>query len=98
MGNSVLIKDYDYNLTEDKIAQFAAEPRDSSKLLVYKAGQILDAKFSELPEILDSNSSLFFNDAKVIPARIFLKNSNGATIEVFLLQPFKTEHVKALNS
>jgi S-adenosylmethionine:tRNA ribosyltransferase-isomerase len=98
MGDSVFIKDYDYNLTEGKIAQSALEPRDSSKLLVYKAGQISDAKFSELPEILEANSSLFFNDAKVIPARIFLKNSNGATIEVFLLQPFKSEHVQALNS
>jgi S-adenosylmethionine:tRNA ribosyltransferase-isomerase len=98
MGESVLIKDFDYNLTEDRIAQSAAEPRDSSKLLVYKNGQISDAYFSNLPEHLDVNFSLFFNNAKVIPARIFLKNSHGANIEVFLLQPYKTEHVQALNA
>ena len=98
MEGKVLIKDFDYNLTEDKIAQSAAEPRDSSKLLLYSKGQISDKVFSSLPELLPDNSSLYFNNAKVIPARIFLKNSNAATIEVFLLQPYKMEHVQALNA
>jgi S-adenosylmethionine:tRNA ribosyltransferase-isomerase len=98
MDGKVLIKDFDYSLSEDKIAQTAAEPRDSSKLLFYTKGQISDKVFSNLPELLPNNSSLYFNNAKVIPARIFLKNSNGATIEVFLLQPYKMEHVKALNA
>ena len=98
MDGKVLIKDFDYSLPEDKIAQSAAEPRDSSKLLFYTKGQISDKVFSNLPELLPNNSSLYFNNAKVIPARIFLKNSNDATIEVFLLQPYKMEHVKALNA
>jgi S-adenosylmethionine:tRNA ribosyltransferase-isomerase len=98
MEGTVLIKDFDYNLTEDKIAQSAAEPRDSSKLLLYSNNQISDSVFNKLPELLPENASLFFNNAKVIPARIFSKNSNGATIEVFLLQPYKMEHVQALNA
>jgi S-adenosylmethionine:tRNA ribosyltransferase-isomerase len=98
MDGKVLIKDFDYGLTEDKIAQSAAEPRDSSKLLLYSMGQISDSVFHQLPEYLNENSSLYFNNAKVIPARIFLKNSNAATIEVFLLQPYKMEHVMALNA
>jgi S-adenosylmethionine:tRNA ribosyltransferase-isomerase len=98
MDRKVLIKDFDYSLAEDKIAQSAAEPRDSSKLLLYSKGQISDSVFHQLPECLNENSSLYFNNAKVIPARIFLKNSNAATIEVFLLQPYKMEHVMALNA
>ena len=98
MDEKVLIKDFDYSLTEDKIAQSAAEPRDSSKLLLYTKGQISDSVFRQLPAYLPENSSLYFNNAKVIPARIFLKNSNAATIEVFLLQPYKMEHVTALNA
>jgi S-adenosylmethionine:tRNA ribosyltransferase-isomerase len=98
MDEKILIKDYDYSLTEDKIAQSAIEPRDSSKLLLYMKGRISDSIFHELPEYLPKNSALYFNNAKVIPARIFLKNSNGANIEVFLLQPYKMEHVQALNA
>lgn len=98
MEGKILIKDYDYNLTEDKIAQSVIEPRDSSKLLLYSKGHISDSIFHKLPECLPENSSLYFNNAKVIPARIILKNSNGANIEVFLLQPHKMEHVQALNA
>lgn len=98
MGEEVFISDYDYLLPEGQIAQVAAEPRDSSKLLVYQHAEIRDAVFSELPHFLSDKSRLFFNDAKVIPARIFLKNSNDARIEVFLLQPHETEYFQALNA
>jgi S-adenosylmethionine:tRNA ribosyltransferase-isomerase len=97
MKDALLIEEFNYNLPLEVIAQTAIEPRDSSKLLVYKKGKIEDDVFSNLHKILPKESSLFFNNAKVIPARIFAKNSNGAKIEIFLLKPYLEEHLSALS-
>ena len=92
------IDHFNYLLPESQIAQQAAEPRDSSKLMVYRHGLMETSVFRELPEFLDHTHTLIFNNAKVIPARLFLNNSNGAKIEVFLLQPFQADHTTALSS
>jgi S-adenosylmethionine:tRNA ribosyltransferase-isomerase len=81
------IGDYFYELPQEKIAVFPVEPRDSSKLLVYKNGQISHENFLDLPESLPLKSKLFFNDTKVMPARIHFKRASGASIEIFLLNP-----------
>ncbi len=94
----IRINDFDYGLPEEKIAQSAAEPRDSSKLLHYRKGDIADHVFRDLPDLIPSGATLFFNDAKVIPARILLKNSTGARIEVFLLQPHAADYFTAINA
>lgn len=98
MQRFIDIDDYDYGLDDKRIAQFAVEPRDSSKLLVYDAGDIHDSVFKDLSNHLSENSILFYNNAKVIPARIYLKNKNGANIEVFLLKPYGMDHASALNT
>jgi S-adenosylmethionine:tRNA ribosyltransferase-isomerase len=98
MERFIDIDDYDYGLEDSRIAQFAVEPRDSSKLLVYDGGVIEDTVFNELADYLETNSILFYNNAKVIPARVFLKNKNGANIEVFLLKPYGMDHASALNT
>jgi len=98
MTEALRISDFNYELPEERIAQQAAEPRDSSKLLLYQKGRIQDHVFNHLPELLPGNASLFFNDAKVIPARIFLQNGHGAKIEVFLLQPHQKDYVSAVNA
>ncbi|MDI1235779.1 MAG: S-adenosylmethionine:tRNA ribosyltransferase-isomerase [bacterium] len=94
----LFIKDYDYDLPIDKIAQTAIEPRDASKLLFYNNGNITDSNFKNLAEFIPKNAGLFYNDARVIPARIFTQNEFGAHLEIFLLKPFKTEYFQALNS
>jgi len=95
---AIFIKDFDYELPNDKIAQTAIEPRDASKLLVYQNQVISEQQFHQLPDLLREGMGLFYNDAKVIPARIFAKNEHNAHIEIFLLKPFQTEYFKALNS
>lgn len=79
--------DYTYLLPPEKIAFHPLPRRDASKLLVYNKGKILHASFSLLPEYLPDNAFLFFNDTKVIPARLHFKKESGATIEIFLLNP-----------
>ena len=90
--------DYAYDLPDDRIAQKAIEPRDCSKLLVYNSGEISDCIFKDISNKIPTESVLFFNNAKVIPARIFVKNANNASIEIFLLQPHALDHVTALNA
>lgn len=87
MDKSILIKDYTYELPENRIAQYPLAQRDQSKLLVYKDGEIKHDRFTSLPELLPSESTLFFNDTKVIPARLHFQKETGATIEIFLLNP-----------
>ncbi len=87
-----MLKDYLYYLPEEKIAKHPLSQRDQSKLLVYDQGKIIDKAFYQLPDLLPEQSSLFFNNTKVIPARLFLRKPTsgpdpGALIEIFLLQP-----------
>ena len=79
--------DYSYVLPPDKIAIYPLAQRDSSKLLVYKKGTITHSVFRALPDHLPRNAFLFFNDTKVIPARLHFRKDTGAAIEIFLLNP-----------
>jgi S-adenosylmethionine:tRNA ribosyltransferase-isomerase len=94
------INAFDYPLAESQIAQFAIEPRDSSKLLIYQVNDqsIKEDVFRNLTENVPENASFYFNNAKVIPARIFLTTSTGAKIEVFLLKPFDKDYQQAMSA
>jgi S-adenosylmethionine:tRNA ribosyltransferase-isomerase len=90
------LKDFDYHLPDYKIAKFPAEPRDSSKLLVYNKGTVSHSQFFNLPDFLPAGSFLFFNNTKVIPARLYFQKSTGATIEIFLLEPREPTNIITL--
>ncbi len=76
-----------YHLPEDRIAQKPLKNRVNSKLLVYGSEGIKHHRFDDLTDHLPQNSLLFFNNTKVIPARLFFKKETGALIEIFLLNP-----------
>ncbi|WP_291721424.1 S-adenosylmethionine:tRNA ribosyltransferase-isomerase [Bernardetia sp.] len=89
------LEDYTYNLPSERIAQEPLKERDSSKLLVYKEGSISHHRFREITNFLTEDYTLYFNNTKVIPARLLFEkkatqkgqNGKGATIEIFLLHP-----------
>lgn len=83
------ISDFSYELPAEKIAAYPLAQRDESKLLVYNKGAISHSNFKQLTDHLPSDSFLFFNDTKVIPARLHFKKDTGAEIEIFLLSPLK---------
>ncbi|WP_017729834.1 S-adenosylmethionine:tRNA ribosyltransferase-isomerase [Nafulsella turpanensis] len=83
----ILLADYRYHLPEEAIAKYPLGERDQSKLLLYRKGSIHHQQFSEIPDLLPENSLLFFNNTRVIPARMFFRKESGAQIEIFLLQP-----------
>ena len=81
------VGDYDYHLEPKQIAQYAIEPRDASKLLVWTGSEIKDRSFHELDQELGADVLLVANDTKVIPARLHALTSGGHQIEIFLLKP-----------
>lgn len=89
MNPIINIKDYSYELPADRIATHPLQNRDQSKLLVYKDGKIIHTQFKTLAEQIPLNSILFFNDTKVIPARLYFQKETGAQIELFLLNPIQ---------
>jgi len=83
----LLMQDYTYDLPDERIAKYPLPERDSSKLLVYKNGAISEDIYRNLATYIPDNSLLVFNDTKVIHARLLFKNTRGAEIEIFCLDP-----------
>lgn len=85
----ISISDYSYDLPDEKIAKYPLAVRDQTKLLVWKNGLIQDVKFQNLNDFLPSKSILFFNNTKVIRARLNFHKETGAKIEIFCLDPYE---------
>lgn len=81
------INDYYYDLSEEKIAKYPLEQRDSSKLLVFNNGEIQDERFCNIDKFLPDNSLLVFNETRVVQARMKFRKETGANIEIFCLEP-----------
>ncbi len=80
---------FKYTLPEELIAQYPAEHRDESRLMVVnrKTGKIEHHEFKDIINFFDEEDVFVFNDTKVFPARLFgYKEKTGAQIEVFLLR------------
>ena len=83
------ISDFDYNLPEQLIAQFPADQRDHSRLMVVdrSTGSVTHRHFYDIPEYLNKGDCLVLNNSRVIPARIFgVKASTGARVEFLLIR------------
>jgi S-adenosylmethionine:tRNA ribosyltransferase-isomerase len=78
----------DYDLPQELIAQQPADPRDSSRLLVYEraTGEVRHRRFRELPEELTRGELVVVNDSRVVPARLRLRRPGGGAGEVLLLE------------
>ena len=83
-------KDFYYDLPEDRIAQTPAEPRDSSRLLVYDRAtkKVTDKIFSDIYDLLQAGDLLVVNNTKVIPARMYARTAHGGVVEVLLLKRY----------
>ena len=95
----VQIKEYSYELPIERIAKYPLPERDASKLLVYRGGEIKEGIYRDIDQVLPEHSLLVFNNTKVIQARLKFKNSTGAAIEIFCLEPAEEnpEQASAMN-
>ncbi len=80
--------DFYYDLPEELIAQTPAEPRDSSRLLVYdrSADKAEHKIFRDIKNYLRAGDVLVINNTKVLPARLYAHTEHGGRVEVLLLK------------
>lgn len=82
MSPLLQLSSYDYILPETLIAQVPASPADTSKLLVKDSnGTVRDTVFHTLPDEIEPDRIMFFNDSKVIRSRIVLSGARLVTKE-----------------
>jgi len=81
-------EDFNYNLPTERIAQTPLEPRDTSRLMVMRRGQVglEDAIFRDIGNYLKPGDLLVINQTRVIPARIFAHKPSGGKVELLLLK------------
>ncbi len=83
------VKDFDYELPQELIAQDPIEDRSSSRLMILdkETGVIRHDIFHNIVNELRPGDCLVINDTKVIPARLFgTKVGTEAKIEILLLK------------
>ncbi len=94
----ISIDQFDYPLPEEKIAKYPLKRRDESKLLLYKHGQITSHLFMEVPDLLPDDTLFIFNETKVVHARLNFRKETGASIEIFILEPYDADVQSAFGS
>ncbi len=88
------LSQYGYEFSADMLAQYPAEQRDESRLMVVNRaeGTIEHRLFKDIIEYFDEKDLFVFNDTKVFPARLYgNKEKTGAEIEIFLLRELNRE-------
>ena len=83
------VKDFDYELPEELIAQDPLEDRSSSRLMVLdkNSGEFEHRIFKDIIDYLNPGDCLVLNNTKVIPARLYgVKEGTLANIELLLLK------------
>ncbi|MFI3262442.1 MAG: S-adenosylmethionine:tRNA ribosyltransferase-isomerase [Rikenellaceae bacterium] len=99
MTDYINIKDFNYNLPDEKIAKYPLGKRSDSKLLFWNGKNIEDSRFVNLKQHLPENATLVFNNTKVIRARMLFFKETGAKIEIFCLEPHNPKsYEEALSS
>jgi S-adenosylmethionine:tRNA ribosyltransferase-isomerase len=67
--------DFDYDLPDARIAYTPAANRSDSKLLVWDQSIIAEGQYKDIADFIPQGHSLFFNNSKVIAARILFDKS-----------------------
>ncbi len=92
------LSDFDYDLPRELIAQYPAETRESSRMLVLDraTGGIRHERFSDLEKYVGPRDVIVLNDTRVIKARLFGNRATGGRIELFFLGTAEKGRFKAL--
>lgn len=92
------LSDFDYNLPKELIAQYPADKRDASRMMVIerKTGKINHMKFADFPSYIKKGDIVVLNDTKVINVRLMGKRRTGGRTEIFLTKRAGNNRFKAL--
>jgi S-adenosylmethionine:tRNA ribosyltransferase-isomerase len=92
------LSEFDYYIPRNRIAQYPADERDSSRLLVLyrKRGEIEHRMFKDIIDYVQAGDVLVLNNTRVIPARLYGKKASGGKVEVLLIKEYLTNKWQAL--
>lgn len=85
--SQIKISDFAYDLPDYRIAKYPLANRGDSKLLVYRQGALIDSTISALEDFLPRNAAVYFNQSKVVKARLAFQKPTGGKLEIFCLEP-----------
>jgi S-adenosylmethionine:tRNA ribosyltransferase-isomerase len=82
------LKDFDFNLPQELIAQYPSARRDESRLFVLNRAlpDFQHKTFYQIKDFLRDGDVLVANSTRVIPARMFFRRSSGGLVEIVLAQ------------
>lgn len=80
------LSDFHFDLPPELIAHHPPQRRSASRLLCVNrvTGALQHRHFFQLPDLLNANDLLVFNNTRVIPARLFGHKPTGGKVEVLL--------------
>ena len=86
---------FDYQLPPELIAQYPADKRDESRLLVLDraAGTIEHRRFRDFGAYVPPGDALVVNETRVFPARLLGTRAGGGEAEILLLRPLADPHL-----
>lgn len=76
--------DFDFALPQQLIAQHPAPERTASRLLDGRSSTPQDLHFRQLPQLLQKDDLLIFNNTKVVKARLYGAKTTGAKLELLV--------------
>ena len=88
------LKDFNFELPQELIAQEPLKERDTSRLLVLdkNTGEIKHSTFRDILKYFSKGDCLVLNNTRVIPARLLgVKKETGSNIEFLLLKRIETD-------
>ena len=91
------LDELNFDLPPELIAQRPLAKRDDSRMMLLDriSGKWEDRQFREFPELLRGDELVVFNNARVIPARLFGKRIGIRATESGAHNPAKQEHLQA---
>ena len=91
MRTSFPVRELDYDLPQELIAQRPLAQRDASRLLVLDRATdtIADGTIRDLPRCLKPGNLLLLNDTRVVPARFLVRRATGGRLDGLYLREFE---------
>lgn len=93
------VKDFNFDLPQELIAQHPLHKRDESRLMVVNKTnrEIEHKRFKDIIDYLNPGDCLVLNDTRVLPARLLgVKEDTGGKMEFLLLKRIDVNHWETL--
>jgi S-adenosylmethionine:tRNA ribosyltransferase-isomerase len=89
------LSDFDFNLPQERIAQFPLPDRSASRLLHVDGADLVDRQFTDILDQLQPGDLLVMNDTRVLKARFFGVKDSGGKVEALVERVLHTRTVLA---